>query len=162
MARARPLGDQLVKLIVGAGQASPSPPVGPALGSKGVKSMDFCKVSLASTKANARIEKGELTSHQGIQRTNSALQPRHTHSSARRSPSRPILHIHPPHTTDRYSPPSRGRRLADQEQTPWRGQYCWAENAYISRFCGWNGQRRRLGKCHRGCYGGEGKSWWKR
>ncbi|KAF4592544.1 60S ribosomal protein L19 [Ophiocordyceps camponoti-floridani] len=34
---------QLVKLIVGAGQASPSPPVGPALGSKGVKSMDFCK-----------------------------------------------------------------------------------------------------------------------
>jgi ribosomal protein L11 len=37
--------DQIVKLIVGAGQASPSPPVGPALGSKGVKSMDFCKVS---------------------------------------------------------------------------------------------------------------------
>lgn len=36
--------DQIVKLIVGAGQASPSPPVGPALGSKGVKSMDFCKV----------------------------------------------------------------------------------------------------------------------
>ncbi|OJJ50931.1 hypothetical protein ASPZODRAFT_55589 [Penicilliopsis zonata CBS 506.65] len=35
--------DQIVKLIVGAGQASPSPPVGPALGSKGVKSMDFCK-----------------------------------------------------------------------------------------------------------------------
>lgn len=37
--------DQIVKLIVGAGQASPSPPVGPALGSKGVKSMDFCKAS---------------------------------------------------------------------------------------------------------------------
>jgi large subunit ribosomal protein L11 len=36
--------DQIVKLIVGAGQASPSPPVGPALGSKGVKSIDFCKV----------------------------------------------------------------------------------------------------------------------
>lgn len=36
--------DIIVKLIVGAGQASPSPPVGPALGSKGVKSMDFCKV----------------------------------------------------------------------------------------------------------------------
>ena len=34
--------DVIVKLIVGAGQASPSPPVGPALGSKGVKSMDFC------------------------------------------------------------------------------------------------------------------------
>lgn len=38
--------DVIVKLIVGAGQASPSPPVGPALGSKGVKSMDFCKVCL--------------------------------------------------------------------------------------------------------------------
>jgi len=48
MSKARgagPIADQLVKLIVGAGQASPSPPVGPALGSKGVKSMDFCKVS---------------------------------------------------------------------------------------------------------------------
>ena len=44
MARKVALGDQMVKLIVGAGQASPSPPVGPALGSKGVKSMDFCKV----------------------------------------------------------------------------------------------------------------------
>jgi ribosomal protein L11 len=41
--------DQIVKLIVGAGQASPSPPVGPALGSKGVKSMDFCKVSFCSS-----------------------------------------------------------------------------------------------------------------
>jgi len=44
MAKKMPARDQIVKLIVGAGQASPSPPVGPALGSKGVKSMDFCKV----------------------------------------------------------------------------------------------------------------------
>lgn len=46
MSKGRAAGgvDQIVKLIVGAGQASPSPPVGPALGSKGVKSMDFCKV----------------------------------------------------------------------------------------------------------------------
>lgn len=44
MARKMPARDVIVKLIVGAGQASPSPPVGPALGSKGVKSMDFCKV----------------------------------------------------------------------------------------------------------------------
>ena len=44
MARKAIAQDQLVKLIVGAGQASPSPPVGPALGSKGVKSIDFCKV----------------------------------------------------------------------------------------------------------------------
>ncbi|KAI1095746.1 ribosomal protein L11 [Rostrohypoxylon terebratum] len=41
--------DQVVKLIVEAGKASPSPPVGPALGSKGVKSMDFCKEFNART-----------------------------------------------------------------------------------------------------------------
>ncbi|KYK59193.1 60S ribosomal protein L19 [Drechmeria coniospora] len=51
MSKARGAGgvDQIVKLIVGAGQASPSPPVGPALGSKGVKSMDFCKEFNART-----------------------------------------------------------------------------------------------------------------
>ncbi|KAL2159523.1 hypothetical protein VTH06DRAFT_2528 [Thermothelomyces fergusii] len=52
MSKARPaVGgvDQIVKIIVGAGQASPSPPVGPALGSKGIKSMDFCKEFNART-----------------------------------------------------------------------------------------------------------------
>ncbi|WPH00183.1 ribosomal protein L11, N-terminal domain-containing protein [Acrodontium crateriforme] len=49
MARKALQTDQIVKLIVGAGQASPSPPVGPALGSKGVKSMDFCKEFNART-----------------------------------------------------------------------------------------------------------------
>ncbi|KAF1848377.1 ribosomal protein L11 [Cucurbitaria berberidis CBS 394.84] len=49
MARKGIAKDQIVKLIVGAGQASPSPPVGPALGSKGVKSMDFCKEFNART-----------------------------------------------------------------------------------------------------------------
>jgi hypothetical protein len=48
MARNALAKEQFVKLIVGAGQASPSPPVGPALGSKGVKSMDFCKVIINS------------------------------------------------------------------------------------------------------------------
>ena len=48
MARRQLAAEQVVKLIVGAGQASPSPPVGPALGSKGVKSMDFCKVGSSS------------------------------------------------------------------------------------------------------------------
>ncbi|KAL8969606.1 MAG: hypothetical protein Q9183_001923 [Haloplaca sp. 2 TL-2023] len=49
MARKQIARDQIVKLIVGAGQASPSPPVGPALGSKGVKSIDFCKEFNART-----------------------------------------------------------------------------------------------------------------
>lgn len=39
----------MVKLIVGAGQAAPAPPVGPALGSKGVKAIDFCKQFNART-----------------------------------------------------------------------------------------------------------------
>jgi large subunit ribosomal protein L11 len=51
MSKARSTADVIVKLIVGAGQASPSPPVGPALGSKGVKSMDFCKVSISTNTA---------------------------------------------------------------------------------------------------------------
>ncbi|KAI9497979.1 50S ribosomal protein L11 [Zychaea mexicana] len=35
--------EALVRILVSAGKASPSPPVGPALGARGVKSMDFCK-----------------------------------------------------------------------------------------------------------------------
>ena len=31
------------KLIVPAGKATPSPPVGPAMGARGVKAIDFCK-----------------------------------------------------------------------------------------------------------------------
>ncbi|KAL9129039.1 MAG: hypothetical protein Q9217_002409 [Psora testacea] len=49
MARKAIQKDQIVKLIVGAGGATPSPPVGPALGSKGVKSIDFCKEFNART-----------------------------------------------------------------------------------------------------------------
>ena len=33
----------LVKLWVPAGQAAPTPPIGPALGQRGVKAIDFCK-----------------------------------------------------------------------------------------------------------------------
>lgn len=33
----------LIKLQIKGGQANPSPPVGPALGAKGVNIMDFCK-----------------------------------------------------------------------------------------------------------------------
>ena len=38
-----------IKLQVPAGQANPSPPVGPALGQHGVNIMDFCKAFNAST-----------------------------------------------------------------------------------------------------------------
>jgi len=33
----------LIKLQIQAGQATPAPPVGPALGQHGVNIMDFCK-----------------------------------------------------------------------------------------------------------------------
>tara|TARA_B100000989_G_scaffold298876_1_gene290649 strand:+ start:848 stop:1273 length:426 start_codon:yes stop_codon:yes gene_type:complete len=41
--------DGFIKLQIPAGQAKPSPPVGPALGQKGVNIMDFCKAFNAST-----------------------------------------------------------------------------------------------------------------
>lgn len=40
-----------VKLQVAAGQANPSPPVGPALGQHGVNIMDFCKQFNAQTQS---------------------------------------------------------------------------------------------------------------
>ena len=40
-----------VKLQIPAGQANPSPPVGPALGQQGVNIMEFCKAFNASTQA---------------------------------------------------------------------------------------------------------------
>ena len=43
--------DAYIKLQVAAGQANPSPPVGPALGQKGVNIMDFCKAFNAQTQS---------------------------------------------------------------------------------------------------------------
>ena len=41
--------DGYIKLQIPAGQANPSPPVGPALGQKGVNIMEFCKAFNADT-----------------------------------------------------------------------------------------------------------------
>jgi len=41
--------DGYIKLQIPAGQANPSPPVGPALGQKGVNIMEFCKEFNAAT-----------------------------------------------------------------------------------------------------------------
>ena len=40
-----------IKLQIPAGQASPAPPVGPALGQAGVNIMDFCKAFNARTQS---------------------------------------------------------------------------------------------------------------
>jgi large subunit ribosomal protein L11 len=47
--------DALIKLQVPAGEANPSPPVGPALGQHGVNIMEFCKAFNAETQD---VEKG--------------------------------------------------------------------------------------------------------
>jgi len=44
-----------IKLQVPAGQANPSPPVGPALGQHGVNIMEFCKTFNAQTQAQAGV-----------------------------------------------------------------------------------------------------------
>jgi large subunit ribosomal protein L11 len=43
--------DAYIKLQVKAGQANPSPPVGPALGQRGVNIMEFCKAFNAQTQS---------------------------------------------------------------------------------------------------------------
>ncbi len=47
--------DKYIKLQVAAGQANPSPPVGPALGQAGVNIMEFCKAFNAQTQ---KMEQG--------------------------------------------------------------------------------------------------------
>jgi large subunit ribosomal protein L11 len=47
--------EALIKLQCKGGEASPAPPIGPALGSKGVNIMDFCK------QFNARTQKDKGT-----------------------------------------------------------------------------------------------------
>lgn len=47
--------DSYIKLQVKAGEANPSPPIGPALGQRGVNIMEFCKAFNART---ADVEKG--------------------------------------------------------------------------------------------------------
>ena len=42
-----------IKLQIPAGQANPSPPVGPALGQRGVNIMEFCKAFNAATQTEA-------------------------------------------------------------------------------------------------------------
>ncbi|PSJ72285.1 50S ribosomal protein L11 [Sphingobacteriales bacterium UPWRP_1] len=48
--------EHVVRLIVKGGQANPAPPIGPALGSKGVNIMQFCKEFNARTQE----QQGEL------------------------------------------------------------------------------------------------------
>lgn len=50
--------DAYIKLQVKAGEANPAPPVGPALGQRGVNIMEFCKAFNAQTQKLANVKKG--------------------------------------------------------------------------------------------------------
>ena len=52
-----------IKLQIKGGAANPSPPVGPALGSKGVNIMDFCKQF-----NSGQSRKGAACNHYSLQR----------------------------------------------------------------------------------------------
>ena len=53
---------QVIKLQIPAGQASPAPPVGPALGGASINIMEFCKAFNAQTQAgNGTITPVEVT-----------------------------------------------------------------------------------------------------
>ena len=43
-----------IKLQIKGGAANPAPPVGPALGSKGLNIMDFCKAFNAASRLSSR------------------------------------------------------------------------------------------------------------
>src|SRR3954466_177886 len=47
-----------IKLQIPGGQANPSPPVGPALGQRGVNIMEFCKAFNAQTQSLENVKKG--------------------------------------------------------------------------------------------------------
>jgi large subunit ribosomal protein L11 len=50
--------DAYIKLQVPAGGANPAPPIGPALGQRGVNIMEFCKAFNAKTQDLPNIDKG--------------------------------------------------------------------------------------------------------
>ena len=49
--------DGYIKLQVPAGQANPSPPIGPALGQRGLNIMEFCKQFNAATQKLERARR---------------------------------------------------------------------------------------------------------
>lgn len=61
-AKGKKVVESKIKLQIPAGGANPSPPLGPALGQRGVNIMEFCKQFNAETSNLPNIEKGTLLS----------------------------------------------------------------------------------------------------
>lgn len=119
MARKTIATDQIVKLIVGAGQASPAPPVGPALGSKGVKSIDFCKV-IAELPRRYHRDFTETTP--GVQCAYSTYDTRCPYSSTSDSPSRSLISFRTPNTYHLLSALTSSRRQGTKKQSTGRNE----------------------------------------
>lgn len=61
-AKGKKVLESKVKLQIAAGSANPSPPLGPALGQRGVNIMEFCKQFNAATEKLPNIDKGTRVS----------------------------------------------------------------------------------------------------
>lgn len=57
-----------IKLQIPAGKANPSPPVGPALGQRGLNIMEFCKAFNAQTQAWSRVCRCRWSSRHSLTR----------------------------------------------------------------------------------------------
>ena len=129
--------NQFVKLIVGAGQASPSPPVGPALGSKGVKSMDFCKVTFYdSTQYIYRTSFKLLTFvacpiQLGIQCQNGKYPTRRPDTHPSDYPTGPLLHLRIAHPDHLMASAPGCRRKGTKGSDPW-GSETWTRGSWHS------------------------------
>ena len=72
--------DGYIKLQIPAGQANPSPPVGPALGQKGVNIMEFCKALTPKRRVESRASlfqsllRSTATSHLRLSKRRPPLQ----------------------------------------------------------------------------------------
>lgn len=53
---------EVVRLQIKTGEATPAPPIGPVLGSRGVNLMDFCKKFNLESVKDKSLEKGSLVS----------------------------------------------------------------------------------------------------
>lgn len=107
--------DQIVKLIVEAGKASPSPPVGPALGSKGVKSMDFCKVKTTPIPTGIMRRVADHN-YPGVQRANSTYTPRNAHANPSHGTSGSIISLRCADATNLLVPQECGGFTGRQER----------------------------------------------
>ena len=122
----RPVTDVIVKFIVGAGKATPSPPIGPALGSKGIKSIDFCKVRRhLLNRLENHWKEPKLTASLDVQCSNHQLYPRHPSAMPSHDPARPNIQLRHPHSANIMAYPQCGQDCTWVKGQAKRCQQAW-------------------------------------